>query len=116
MKLSSSCHSVHFDDGSDSEIIEEDTSQNGTMNEDNVTNSTLVSNPEDEVLSFHELNLSRPVLKAVSLLGYVKPTKIQVATIPVALSGKDLLGGATTGSGKHTHNSLFFPKKECTIL
>lgn len=50
--------------------------------------------------TFLEMNLSRPILKAVSTLGYQKPTPIQASTIPVALLGKDIVGNAVTGSGK----------------
>jgi ATP-dependent RNA helicase DDX27 len=50
--------------------------------------------------SFLTTNLSRPILKAITALGFHKPTPIQAATIPVALLGKDVVGGAVTGSGK----------------
>ncbi|KAI8643921.1 P-loop containing nucleoside triphosphate hydrolase protein [Parasitella parasitica] len=50
--------------------------------------------------SFASINLSRPILKGLSNLGFVKPTDIQARTIPVALMGKDICGGAVTGSGK----------------
>ncbi|KAF9456194.1 DEAD-domain-containing protein [Collybia nuda] len=50
--------------------------------------------------SFLTMNLSRPVLKALTTLQFHKPTPIQAATIPVALLGKDVVGGAVTGSGK----------------
>jgi len=50
--------------------------------------------------SFLSMNLSRPLLKAVTNLGFTKPTPIQAATIPVALLGKDIVGNAVTGSGK----------------
>ncbi|XP_050364984.1 DEAD-box ATP-dependent RNA helicase 28 isoform X2 [Argentina anserina] len=50
--------------------------------------------------SFMELNLSRPLLRACEKLGYAKPTPIQAACIPLALSGRDLCGSAITGSGK----------------
>jgi len=46
------------------------------------------------------MNLSRPILKALTTVGFSKPTPIQAATIPVALLGKDIVGGAVTGSGK----------------
>jgi ATP-dependent RNA helicase DDX27 len=46
------------------------------------------------------MNLSRPILKALTALGFHKPTPIQAVTIPVALLGKDIVGGAVTGSGK----------------
>lgn len=50
--------------------------------------------------TFNSLSLSRPVLKGLSQLGYVKPSPIQSATIPIALLGKDIIAGAVTGSGK----------------
>ncbi|KAJ7963849.1 DEAD-box ATP-dependent RNA helicase [Quillaja saponaria] len=50
--------------------------------------------------SFMELNLSRPLLRACEALGYTKPTPIQAACIPLALSGRDICGSAITGSGK----------------
>ncbi|RXW22932.1 hypothetical protein EST38_g2903 [Candolleomyces aberdarensis] len=50
--------------------------------------------------SFLSMNLSRPLLKAITSMGFQKPTPIQSATIPVALLGKDVVGNAVTGSGK----------------
>ncbi|TRM66343.1 P-loop containing nucleoside triphosphate hydrolase protein [Schizophyllum amplum] len=54
----------------------------------------------EEHSSFLTMNLSRPILKALTTLGFTKPTPIQAATIPVSLLGKDVVGGAVTGSGK----------------
>lgn len=60
--------------------------------------------PSDEASfhanSFMELNLSRPLLRACESLGYTKPTPIQAACIPLALTGRDICGSAITGSGK----------------
>lgn len=50
--------------------------------------------------SFQTLDLTRPVLKGLSSLGYSKPSPIQSASIPIALLGKDIVAGAVTGSGK----------------
>jgi len=50
--------------------------------------------------SFLTMNLSRPILKALTSLGFHTPTPIQAATIPVGLMGKDVVGNAVTGSGK----------------
>lgn len=50
--------------------------------------------------TFQSLQLSRPVLKGLAQLGYVKPSPIQSACIPIALLGKDIVAGAVTGSGK----------------
>lgn len=54
----------------------------------------------DENASFLSMNLSRPIIKSITALGFQKPTPIQAATIPVALLGKDVVGNAVTGSGK----------------
>ena len=50
--------------------------------------------------SFAELGLSKPLLKAVSALGYTQPTPIQAAVVPLGLTGRDICGRAVTGSGK----------------
>lgn len=50
--------------------------------------------------TFTSLGLSRPLLKAVSELGYTVPTPIQAAVVPLALSGRDIVASAITGSGK----------------
>lgn len=50
--------------------------------------------------SFGDLNLSRPLVRACDALGYVNPTPIQAACIPLALTGRDICGSAITGSGK----------------
>ncbi|MCT4609934.1 MAG: DEAD/DEAH box helicase [Pelagimonas sp.] len=49
---------------------------------------------------FSDLNLNPKVLKAVDEAGYETPTPIQAGAIPEALSGKDVLGIAQTGTGK----------------
>ncbi|TZF83110.1 DEAD/DEAH box helicase [Pedobacter sp. BS3] len=51
-------------------------------------------------MSFENLNLSASILKALKTEGYVHPTPIQKAAIPVILTKKDLLGCAQTGTGK----------------
>ncbi|KAF9985058.1 nucleolar DEAD-box protein required for synthesis of 60S ribosomal subunit [Mortierella antarctica] len=57
-------------------------------------------NPVDVAETFATMNLSRPILKGLAQVGFVQPTQIQARTIPVALMGKDICGGAVTGSGK----------------
>jgi superfamily II DNA/RNA helicase len=49
---------------------------------------------------FQVLGLSKPVLSGILRLGYKVPTPIQRAALPAALSGKDLVAMARTGSGK----------------
>jgi len=50
--------------------------------------------------SFAELGLRPELLRAVEEAGYTTPTPIQVQAIPVVLAGKDVMGGAQTGTGK----------------
>ena len=50
--------------------------------------------------SFRDLGLSDEVLLALADVGYESPSPIQAQTIPVLLSGKDMLGQAQTGTGK----------------
>ena len=52
------------------------------------------------VSSFQGMSLSRPILRGLAAVGFTQPTPIQAKTIPVALLGKDVVGGAVTGSGK----------------
>ena len=51
-------------------------------------------------MSFASLGLSAEILRAVSERGYTEPTPIQAQAIPVVLAGRDLMGGAQTGTGK----------------
>ena len=51
-------------------------------------------------MTFNELNLSAPVLRAVAQAGYESPSPIQAAAIPPVLAGRDLMGCAQTGTGK----------------
>ncbi len=51
-------------------------------------------------MSFNNLQLIEPVLKALSNEGYTTPTPIQEQAIPIILQHKDLLGCAQTGTGK----------------
>ncbi|MDB5273411.1 MAG: box helicase domain protein [Chitinophagaceae bacterium] len=51
-------------------------------------------------MSFENLKLIDPILKALKEEGYSQPTPIQEQSIPVILQGKDLLGCAQTGTGK----------------
>jgi ATP-dependent RNA helicase RhlE len=51
-------------------------------------------------MQFADLALNALILKAIAEQGYQSPTPIQQKTIPVILKGKDVLGGAQTGTGK----------------
>src|SRR4051794_3214952 len=50
--------------------------------------------------TFADLGLSPALLKSISEVGYEAPSPIQVQTIPVLLSGRDIIAQAQTGSGK----------------
>jgi ATP-dependent RNA helicase RhlE len=51
-------------------------------------------------MTFNELQLIEPILKALQAEGYTQPTPIQEQAIPHLLAGRDLLGCAQTGTGK----------------
>jgi ATP-dependent RNA helicase RhlE len=51
-------------------------------------------------MSFQDLNLIEPILKALNTEGYTTPTPIQAKSIPIILKQRDLLGTAQTGTGK----------------
>ena len=52
------------------------------------------------MMTFNALGLSGETLQGVLAAGYASPTPIQTAAIPVARSGRDLIGCAQTGTGK----------------
>ena len=51
-------------------------------------------------MSFSALGLSEKILEGVKAMGYVDPTPIQLRSIPLVLSGRDVIGSAQTGTGK----------------
>src|ERR1700709_2362550 len=51
-------------------------------------------------MSFQDLNLIEPILRALKTEGYTTPTPIQEQAIPILLKQRDLLGCAQTGTGK----------------
>lgn len=51
-------------------------------------------------MTFDELNLTKPLLKALADLDYVTPTPIQSKVFPIIMSGRDIIGIAQTGTGK----------------
>ncbi|GAA5211503.1 DEAD/DEAH box helicase [Microbacterium kyungheense] len=55
---------------------------------------------EPAAMTFSDLGLSAPVLKALKDIGYETPSAIQAATIPTLLAGRDVVGMAQTGTGK----------------
>lgn len=76
-----------------------------------------------EITTFYQMNLSRPLMKSISEMNFVRPTPIQSATIPIALSGRDVCGCAATGTGKTAaymlpilERLLYRPRVSCHIL
>jgi ATP-dependent RNA helicase RhlE len=51
-------------------------------------------------MKFEDLNINKPLLKALSEMGFDEPTLIQEKVFSVAMSGKDVCGIAQTGTGK----------------
>ena len=51
-------------------------------------------------MSFDSLGLAPALLRAVTEHGYTQPTPIQARVIPIVLEGRDVMGGAQTGTGK----------------
>ena len=51
-------------------------------------------------MSFNKLGLDEGLVSIVKEKGYITPTPIQEKSIPIILSGRDVLGGAQTGTGK----------------
>jgi ATP-dependent RNA helicase DeaD len=62
--------------------------------------SAVPADSIESTASFRDLKLSDAVLSALADVGYESPSPIQAQTIPVLLSGKDMLGQAQTGTGK----------------
>ncbi|XP_029358034.1 putative ATP-dependent RNA helicase DDX27 [Echeneis naucrates] len=111
------------DDDDDDEEEEEDVDEFNSSDEEVLTKSDVLREKEkrgkkrkaeeepaeafygdasqyDEKLTFDDMNLSRPILKAITALGFKQPTPIQKACVPVGLLGKDLCACAATGTGK----------------
>ena len=62
--------------------------------------SAVPADSIESTASFRDLALSEAVLLALADVGYESPSPIQAQTIPVLLSGRDMLGQAQTGTGK----------------
>jgi ATP-dependent RNA helicase DeaD len=62
--------------------------------------SAVPADSIENTASFRDLKLSDAVLRALADVGYESPSPIQAQTIPVLLSGQDMLGQAQTGTGK----------------
>lgn len=63
-------------------------------------NLTADTQAPESLISFTDLGLPEHIAERVKSLGYEAPTPIQAKSIPILLSGKDLIGQAQTGTGK----------------
>jgi ATP-dependent RNA helicase DeaD len=61
---------------------------------------TMAIDEEIAIPSFEELGIIDALTRAVKDVGYETPTPIQIKTIPILLSGRDVIGQAPTGTGK----------------
>lgn len=85
----------------------------------------FLSKGVNENMTFENLQLISPILKALQTEGYQKPTPIQEKAIPIILAKKDLLGCAQTGTGKTAafaipilqilHDRVYGPKEQSFI-
>eukprot|EP01101_Sappina_pedata_P002620 TRINITY_DN12847_c0_g1_i1.p1 TRINITY_DN12847_c0_g1~~TRINITY_DN12847_c0_g1_i1.p1 ORF type:complete len:693 (-),score=353.08 TRINITY_DN12847_c0_g1_i1:100-2145(-) len=82
------------------EIKSEEDLQAEIKQEDHEIKQETDTTPTPESKSFEDLKIDERLLKAISKIGWGNPTPIQLATIPLALAGKDILARAKTGSGK----------------
>ena len=57
-------------------------------------------------MSFNNLGLSAPILKAIEDQGYTEPSAIQAQAIPAILEGQDVMAAAQTGTGKTDGSTL----------
>jgi len=56
--------------------------------------------PLSNEITFADLKLAQPLMRAIADAGYTRPTPVQAQAIPLVLAGGDLLAGAQTGTGK----------------
>ena len=59
-----------------------------------------MTNTDSNDLSFNDLSLSSPIVKALKNVGYESPSPIQAKIIPFVMDGRDVIGQAQTGTGK----------------
>ncbi|PVU95854.1 hypothetical protein BB561_001564 [Smittium simulii] len=88
------------DEDSESEIDETEEQRRKEYFAQDEDMKDMINLNSNEPLSFTSMNISRPIMRGLSSLGFVQPTPIQAKTIPVGLMGKDICGSAVTGSGK----------------
>ncbi|MGF1504423.1 MAG: DEAD/DEAH box helicase [Chloroflexi bacterium] len=102
-------HQAHISEGDRVAFgVEERRKGPSALNVELLTNGHHAAAQEDEQPTqpdppaggFAALGLNDDLLRAVADAGYTDPTPIQQATIPHGLAGRDVLGGAQTGTGK----------------
>lgn len=105
--------------GKDHRVKQKAVTVEGVENEDDEVDDVTQAFFGDEDTSFQQMNLSRPLLKALTAMNFVHPTPIQSSTIPMALLGRDIYACAATGTGKTAafmlpvlERLLFRPKKD----
>ena len=67
-------------------------------------------------MSFKELGLRAEILRAVEAEGYTEPTPIQRQSIPIVISGRDVMASAQTGTGKTAGFTLPLLQRLCEDL
>ncbi len=77
-----------------------DMQMNATISHMPETNAPVVNAAVANAPSFADFGLPESMQKTLQKLNYTMPTPIQVAALPLALSGRDILGSAQTGTGK----------------
>jgi superfamily II DNA/RNA helicase len=95
----------------DVEIENEMDSENANDNSNDEDNTDITEAEDVEAVegeaegavnygTFKELGLSKDILDVLDEMKIVEPTEVQYKAIPLALAGKDIIGGSATGSGK----------------
>lgn len=56
-------------------------------------------------IQFSDMELSNEMQRAVEEMGFEEPTSIQAASIPMILSGRDVIGHSQTGTGKQLRSA-----------
>ena len=88
------------DDGDSDESDEEDPEEEAKREAFFAPEEAAKPGKKTDSSTFFPMSLSRPIMRGLAQIGFSKPTPIQSKTIPIALMGKDIVGGAVTGSGK----------------
>ncbi len=74
--------------------------KNAHLSDSSKQASNFESVKTSSVSSFEQLGIDKPLLMALKDKGYTKPSQIQQDSIPIANSGRDLIGQSQTGTGK----------------